>query len=247
ISVCGQPSVLYLRRSQPPSRYQPSSPCSAIFASTSSSVYGGSFSLVLTGNRLLRAHYITVPPLTLRACPVMNAAAGEARYTAAAATSAGVPQRFIGVDSATSRRRSSSACAPNAVSIHPGHRTLTRTAGASARARLLLNASTPPLTAANSWGFSPAMPVVTWSQLMLTIAPPRSRPRITSPAAYEQAIVPLRSTASSASSLRSHSHPAASPVSTSAPALLTQTSKPPRDSSASATRRSQPARVARSA
>src|SRR3954454_14210269 len=46
MSVLGQPSVLYLRRSQPPSRYQPSRPCSAILASTSSSVYGLSFSFV---------------------------------------------------------------------------------------------------------------------------------------------------------------------------------------------------------
>src|SRR3954447_5702408 len=138
ISVLGHPSVLYLRRSQPPSRYQPSRPSSTIFASISSSEYGSSFSFFAMGNRLLQAHYITRPPLTLMACPVMNAAAGEARYAAAAATSAGVPQRRSGVDSATERRSSASACCPNAVSIQPGHRTLTRTDGASARARLLL-------------------------------------------------------------------------------------------------------------
>src|SRR4051794_41830347 len=46
MSVVGQPSVLYLRRSHVPSRYQPSRPCSAILASTSSSVYGLSFSFV---------------------------------------------------------------------------------------------------------------------------------------------------------------------------------------------------------
>src|SRR5919199_2531136 len=137
MSVLGHPSVLYLRRSHPSSRYQPSRPCSAIFASTSSSVYVF-FSSVAMGNRLLRGDYITVPPLTLTACPVMNAAAGEARYSAAAATSAGVPQRFSGVDSATERRNPSSAPAPNAVSIQPGQRTLTRTPGARARARLLL-------------------------------------------------------------------------------------------------------------
>src|SRR3954469_17583063 len=50
MSVLGQPSVEYLRRSQPPSRYQPSRPCSAIFASTSSSEYGLSFSLVTMGD-----------------------------------------------------------------------------------------------------------------------------------------------------------------------------------------------------
>src|SRR5215207_3704558 len=53
MSVLGQPSVLYLRLSQPSSRYQPSRPCSAIFASTSSSVYVLGFSSVATGNRLL--------------------------------------------------------------------------------------------------------------------------------------------------------------------------------------------------
>src|SRR3954467_14685456 len=116
------------------------------------------------GNRLLERDYITVPPLTLMACPVMKAAAGEASQAAAAATSAGVPQRFIGVDSATSRLKSSSAPSPKAVSIQPGHRTLTRTCGATARARLLLNDSTPPLTALKSSGFSPFMPLVTWSQ-----------------------------------------------------------------------------------
>src|SRR3954467_14123663 len=55
ISVLGQPSVLYLRLSQPPSRYHPSRPCSAIFASTSSSEYGLSFSCVTMGDRLLHA------------------------------------------------------------------------------------------------------------------------------------------------------------------------------------------------
>src|SRR6185295_121480 len=199
------------------------------------------------GNRLLRTHYITTPPLTLMACPVMKAAAGEARYTAAPATSAGVPQRRSGVDSATSRRKASSACSPNAVSIQPGHRTLTRTAGASARARLLLKDSTPPLTALKSSGFGPAMPLVTWSQLMFTIAPPAGCSRMIAPAAYEHAIVPLRSTASSRSSLRSQTQSASSPVRTSAPALLTQTSRPPRRSRASATSASQPARVPRSA
>src|SRR5215216_3400567 len=87
MSVLGHPSVLYLRLSQPSSRYQPSRPCSAIFASTSSSVYVLGFSSVAMGNRLLEEHYITTPPLTLIACPVMNDASGEARYSAAAATS----------------------------------------------------------------------------------------------------------------------------------------------------------------
>lgn len=38
----GQPSVLYLRRSQPSSKYQPSSPGSRIFVATCSSEYVGS-------------------------------------------------------------------------------------------------------------------------------------------------------------------------------------------------------------
>src|SRR4051812_11053239 len=157
------------------------------------------------------------------------------------------PQRPSGVFCATERRKSGSACSPKLVSIQPGHSTLTRTSGARLSARLLLNASTPPLTAENSCGFSPAMPLVTWSQLMLTIAPPRSWSRMMSPMAYEHAIVPFRSTASRTSSLCSHSHSAASPVSTSAPALLTHTSTRPSSSCAPATRRSHPSRVARSA
>ena len=61
------------------------------------------------------------------------------------------------------------------------------------------------MTALNSSGSAPAMPLVTWSQLMFTIAPPPACSRITAPAAYEHAMVPLRSTASSRSSLRSQS------------------------------------------
>ena len=47
------------------------------------------------------------------------------------------------------------------VSIHPGASTLTRTRGATDRASDLLNASTPPLTAAKSCGLVPGMPVST--------------------------------------------------------------------------------------
>src|SRR5918997_1998299 len=60
-------------------------------------------------------------------------------------------------------------------------------------------------------------------------------------------MVPLRSTASRRSSLRSQSQPAASPVNTSAPALLTHTSSPPSRSRACAARASQASRVCRSA
>src|SRR3954470_6921262 len=83
-------------------------------------------------------HYITTPPLTLIACPVTNDDSGEASQSAAAATSAGVPQRLSGVESATERRNAAFAPSPKAVSIQPGQRMFTRTSGASARARLLL-------------------------------------------------------------------------------------------------------------
>ena len=49
----------------------------------------------------------------------------------------------------------------NEVAIHPGASTLTRTRGAIERASYLLNAEMPPLTAANSWGLSPGIPVST--------------------------------------------------------------------------------------
>src|SRR5918995_1796465 len=247
MSVVGQPSVLYLRRSQSPSRYQPSRPSSWILASTSSSLYGLSFAVVSTANRLLLAHYITTPPLMLTAWPVTKDASGDASQSAAAATSSGRPQRPSGVDSATERRKSWSASRANAVSIQPGHSTLTRTRGARPRARLLLNASTPPFTALNSSGLSPAIPAVTWSQLMFRIVPPLGCSLMSAPAAYEHATVPLRSTASRSSSLRSQSQSAASPVSTSAPALFTHTSRAPSRSRASATSASQASRVLRSA
>src|SRR4051794_25646272 len=101
MSVVGQPSVLYLRRSHPSSRYQPSRPRSPILASTSSSVYGFSFTATATAS--FGAPYVTTPPLMLMAWPVMNDAAGEASQSAAAATSSGRPQRPSGVDSATDR------------------------------------------------------------------------------------------------------------------------------------------------
>src|SRR3954463_6070386 len=82
---------------------------------------------------------------------------------------------------------------------------------------------------------------------MLRMVPPAVCSRIAAPAAYAHATVPLRSTASRTSSLRSQSHWAASPVSTSAPALLTHTSRPPSRSRACATSASQPARPPRSA
>src|SRR5215218_4126780 len=182
----------------------------------------------------------------LMAWPVTNAASGDASQSAAAATSSGRPQRASGVDSATERWKSRSTSRANLVSIQPGQSTLTRTRGARRRARLLLKASTPPLTALNSSGFSPAIPAVTWSQLMFTMVPPLGCSRMTAPAAYEQATVPLRSIASRRSSLRSQPHSAALPVSTSAPALLTHTSRSPSRSRASATSASQVARALRS-
>src|SRR5215216_2154022 len=82
---------------------------------------------------------------------------------------------------------------------------------------------------------------------MLTMVPPPGCSRMSVPAAYEQVIVPFRSTASRRSSLRSQSQTSASPVNTSAPALLTHTSRPPSRFLASATRASHAARVLRSA
>src|SRR5919198_1335551 len=116
MSVVGQPSVLYLRRSQPSSRYQPSRLCSSILASTSSSLYGLSLSFTAMAIASLREHYITTPPLMLMACPVMNRAPGEASQSAAAATSSGRPQRLSGVDSDPRRQAARQALA---VGEHP--------------------------------------------------------------------------------------------------------------------------------
>src|SRR4051812_25731581 len=49
INVVGQPSVLYLRRSQPSSRIQSIRPSCLIFSLISSSPYGSGFSLALIG------------------------------------------------------------------------------------------------------------------------------------------------------------------------------------------------------
>ena len=107
--MLGQPSVLYFRRSQSPVEVPA---VEAVLDDLRLDLLVGvGLELFLCGHgdRLLQAHYITRPPLMLIACPVMNAAAGEARYSAAAATSAGVPQRPSGVDSATERRNPASA------------------------------------------------------------------------------------------------------------------------------------------
>src|SRR5438552_14556045 len=105
----------------------------------------------------------------------MNPDAGDARKIAAAATSSGVPQRFIGADSTTARCALPSISPLNAVAIQPGASTLTRMRGATDRASDLLNASTPPFTAAYIWGLVPGIPVSTWSQLILIMTPLSSR------------------------------------------------------------------------
>src|SRR5436190_1897192 len=95
------------------------------------------------------------PPLTGRICPVMNEAAGDTRNRTAWATSSGIPQR---ASSDSWRARSCQvceACDPQAVLIQPGATQLTRTWGASDRARLLENAIMAPLVAANSSPLSP--------------------------------------------------------------------------------------------
>src|SRR2546423_15470521 len=47
ISVVGQPSVVYFRRIQPSSRYQPVSPCSANLPGMSASLYVCSFDMAV--------------------------------------------------------------------------------------------------------------------------------------------------------------------------------------------------------
>src|SRR6266542_4169467 len=105
------------------------------------------------------AAHRTAPPLTRITCPVRYAAAGETNQRAAAATSSGVPQRPSGVSRSTRSCHPPDAPAPHAVLIHPGARQLTRTSGASVRARLLVKAITAALVAPNSWPLSPSMPV----------------------------------------------------------------------------------------
>ena len=70
-------------------------------------------------------------------CPVMNLAAGETRNRATCATSSGVPQRRKSDSWQARRCQYSDASSPQAVRIQPGARQLTRTWGASDRARLL--------------------------------------------------------------------------------------------------------------
>src|SRR5580700_3624544 len=117
--------------------------------------------------------------------------------------------------------------------------------GATDRANDFEKPSTPPLTAANSSGLSPSIPsIVAWSHPMLRIEPPG---RIRLATSREQRIVDLRSTSTSTSSLRSSGHDLASPVSTSAPALLTQTSMCSSSANACCTIDAQPSAVPRSA
>ena len=97
---------------------------------------------------LLDRHYITTPPLALMACPVMNAAAGDASHSAAAATSSGGPSARAAWSRATERWKSRSASRANAGLDPAGAQHVDADVGRQARARLLLKASTPPLTAA---------------------------------------------------------------------------------------------------
>ena len=91
---------------------------------------------------------------------------------------------------------------------------------------------TAPLAAANSSPLSPSMPVSAWSQPMFRITPPPRllhaparppAPAASSPSRPRPAVPPACARTASA---------AASPVSVSAPALLTQTSSPPQTSHA---------------
>ena len=71
------------------------------------------------GNWKLVDHHITTPPPTRIVWPVRNAAAGDARNTAAPATSSGVPHRASGVESATASRDRIVQGRAEEVSIHP--------------------------------------------------------------------------------------------------------------------------------
>src|SRR5690606_32739366 len=143
--------------------------------------------------------YMTTPPLTGSTMPVRNAAFGDARKSAACATSSGSPQRRSGAASAMRCRSPGSSSAANAVAIQPGARTLTRTSGATLRARLLLKLTIPPLAAANSCASGPAIPVRAWSHDMFRITPPPCS-FIRSATSQQQRTVPRRSTARSRSS-----------------------------------------------
>src|SRR6185437_13588287 len=97
-----------------------------------------------------RLHAIEYPPSTGRITPVTNAAAGDSRNNAGPATSAGCPQRRMGVRSMMVRERDSLSCngCVNAVAIQPGAMALQRMrSGAQAIASDLVNCATPPLLA----------------------------------------------------------------------------------------------------
>src|SRR5947209_7777101 len=72
---------------------------------------------------------VVCPPSTTRTDPVIHAAAGEQRNSAAPATSSGRPHLPSGMDASVVRRNSGFCLAPAfmSVSIHPGAKALTRT------------------------------------------------------------------------------------------------------------------------
>lgn len=76
-----------------------------------------------------------MPPSTTRVCPVMNADPGPDRKTAAAAMSAGTPQRRTGVRRTMRcwKRSSEWRSLTRSVSTRPGHRVLTVTPPRPAR------------------------------------------------------------------------------------------------------------------
>src|SRR2546427_11457953 len=143
-SVVSHPSVLYLRRIHRPSYHQPGNSSDSFFSITSSASTGSSF---LSSAIVVLLYAITTPPPTRIVSPVMNDASGDAKNTTAPATSSGVPQRLSGVASATDFCVTTSALSAHFVLIHPGATTLTRTLGASSRARHRLIARTPPFAA----------------------------------------------------------------------------------------------------
>src|SRR5580658_10124273 len=111
----------------------------------------GAFCAPGPGNRIGN-HWLVLPPSTDQTAPVTNAAASPARNATTAATSAGVPRRPSGIEPISAARAAfgcgnrSNSRFNMAVSIGPGHTTLTRIfAGASSTASARLHATTAPL------------------------------------------------------------------------------------------------------
>ena len=102
------------------------------------------------GDGAKASHARRKPPLTGMTWPVTKAASSDANHATAAATSSGVPHLPSTLSRTARRCQASLAPAPHAVRIQPGATQLTRTCGASVRARLRVNAITAPFDRANN-------------------------------------------------------------------------------------------------